>query len=233
MHLAGLWLTDFRCYREAELRLAPGVTVISGANAQGKTSLLEAVAWTATGASFRGVPDAALVRAGCDAAILHAEIVDDTRRQLLEAEIRASGRNRVQVNRQAFAERKIAPSFCASRCSLPTTCSSSRAGRPSGASISTISWLRRRPRYAAVRSDYERVLRQRNTLLRHGIAHCRRRTHTRSVQHATRPRRRRTDTWAAADARTPHAPREPCVPGARRHRHLRRRRLRVGLAARW
>ena len=43
MHLAGLWLTDFRCYREAEIRLMPGVTVISGANAQGKTSLLEAV----------------------------------------------------------------------------------------------------------------------------------------------------------------------------------------------
>ena len=102
MHLAGLWLTDFRCYREAEIRLMPGVTVISGANAQGKTSLLEAVAWAATGSSFRGVPDAALVRTGCDAAILRAEVVDGARVQMLEAEIRATGRNRVQVNRQAL-----------------------------------------------------------------------------------------------------------------------------------
>ena len=60
MYLAGLWLTDFRCYEEAELRFPPGVTVICGANAQGKTSLLEAVGWAATGKSFRGVADAAL-----------------------------------------------------------------------------------------------------------------------------------------------------------------------------
>ena len=102
MHLSGLWLTDFRCYREVELQLTAGVTVISGANAQGKTSLLEAVAWAATGASFRGVPDSALVRSGCEAAILRAEVIDGARTQLFEAEIRASGRNRVRVNRQAL-----------------------------------------------------------------------------------------------------------------------------------
>ena len=68
MHLAGLWLTDFRCYEEATLRFPPGVTVICGANAQGKTSLLEAVGWAATGKSFRGVPDSALVRSGHETA---------------------------------------------------------------------------------------------------------------------------------------------------------------------
>ena len=68
MYLAALWLTDFRAYHSAELHFPPGVTVISGANAQGKTSLLEAVGWAATGKSFRGVPDSALVRAGHDTA---------------------------------------------------------------------------------------------------------------------------------------------------------------------
>src|SRR5438093_12620978 len=102
MHLAALWLTDFRCFREAHLRFPPGVTVILGANAQGKTSLLEAVGWAATGRSFRGVADAALVRAGADTAILRAEVVDGARVQLLEAEIRASGRNRVQLNKHAL-----------------------------------------------------------------------------------------------------------------------------------
>ena len=53
--------------------------MITGANGQGKTSLLEAVAWVATGRSFRGVPDAALVAAGHDEAIVRAEIVDDDR----------------------------------------------------------------------------------------------------------------------------------------------------------
>jgi DNA replication and repair protein RecF len=99
VYLASLWLTDFRCYEEATLRFPSGVTVISGANAQGKTSLLEAVGWAATGKSFRGVADAALVRTGTEAAILRAEVVDGARVQLLEAEIRAAGRNRVQLNR--------------------------------------------------------------------------------------------------------------------------------------
>ena len=80
MYIAGLWLTDFRCYPEAELRLPAGVTVICGANAQGKTSLLEAVGWAATGKSFRGVPDAALVRTGAESAILRAEVVDGAAR---------------------------------------------------------------------------------------------------------------------------------------------------------
>ncbi len=75
------------------------MTVICGTNAQGKTSLLEAVGWAATGKSFRGVPDSALVRSGHETAILRAEVVDDERVQLLEAEIKASGRNRVQLNR--------------------------------------------------------------------------------------------------------------------------------------
>src|SRR5262245_62369538 len=102
MHLARLWLTDFRCYQHVELELSTGITVISGANAQGKTSLLEAVAWAATGSSFRGVPDAALVRAGEDVAIVRADVVDGERVQRFEAEIHAVGRNRVQVNGQAL-----------------------------------------------------------------------------------------------------------------------------------
>ena len=97
--------------------------MISGANAQGKTSLLEAVGWAATGKSFRGVPDAALVRTGADAAILRAEVVDGARVQLLEAEIRAAGRNRVQLNRHPSSAPATCSASCGSRCSRPTTCS--------------------------------------------------------------------------------------------------------------
>jgi DNA replication and repair protein RecF len=169
MHLAGLWLTDFRCYREAELRLATGVTVISGANAQGKTSLLEAVAWAATGTSFRGVPDAALVRTGCEAAILRAEVVDGTRVQLLEAEIRASGRNRVRVNRQALKRAQDRADLVRVTVFSPDDLQlvkGSPAGRRDYLDDLLVALA---PRYVAVRGDYERVLRQRNALLRHGI----------------------------------------------------------------
>ena len=169
MHLAGLWLTDFRCYREAEIRLMPGVTVISGANAQGKTSLLEAVAWAATGSSFRGVPDAALVRTGCDVAILRAEVIDGARVQLLEAEIRATGRNRVQVNRQALKRAQDRAELIRVTVFSPDDLQLVKGGPAGRRDYLDDLLVAAAPRYAAVRADYDRVLRQRNALLRHGI----------------------------------------------------------------
>ena len=169
MHLAGLWLTDFRCYREAELRLASGVTVISGANAQGKTSLLEAVAWAATGASFRGVPDAALVRDGCVAAILRAEVVDGPRVQLLEAEIRATGRNRVRINHQTLKRAQDRAELVRVTVFSPDDLDLVKGGPAGRRDYLDDLLVSLAPRYSAVRGDYDRVLRQRNALLRHGL----------------------------------------------------------------
>src|ERR1700704_3393886 len=106
MRLSRLWLRDFRCYETLDVPFGEGCTVITGANGQGKTSLLEAVAWVATGRSFRGVPDAALVAAGHDEAIVRAEIVDDDRTTLTEAALRSVGRNRVLVNKQPVTRRR-------------------------------------------------------------------------------------------------------------------------------
>src|ERR1700675_3131570 len=100
MRLSRLWLHDFRCYDAVDVAFDEGCTVVTGANGQGKTSLLEAIAWVATGRSFRGVPDAALVAAGREEAIVRAEIVDDDRSLLVEAALRSVGRNRVLVNKQ-------------------------------------------------------------------------------------------------------------------------------------
>jgi recombinational DNA repair ATPase RecF len=82
-----LWVDDFRCLRDIDLELNPGLTVIHGPNGQGKTSLLEAIAWIASAHSFRGVADAPLVRTGCEQAIVRAEIFDDDRLQR-QAEVR-------------------------------------------------------------------------------------------------------------------------------------------------
>ena len=106
MRLSRLWLPDFRCYDAVDVAFDEGCTVITGANGQGKTSLLEAVAWVATGRSFRGVPDAALVASGHDEAIVRAEIVDDDRTMLVEAALRSVGRNRVLVNKQPVTRRR-------------------------------------------------------------------------------------------------------------------------------
>src|SRR5262249_58265139 len=94
-----LALTYFRCYSAVDLLLPTGVTVVSGANGEGKTSLLEALGWAATTRSFRGVPDAALVRTDAEAAFLRVAVEEPDHEQLMEAEIRVSGRNRVRLNR--------------------------------------------------------------------------------------------------------------------------------------
>src|SRR5918996_3446706 len=99
MRLAHLWLTDFRCYEQAELEVGPGMTVLSGGNASGKTSILEAVGWLARMSSFRGAPDVALVRTGVERAFVRASVEGEGRERLGEAEITPPGRNPVQVNR--------------------------------------------------------------------------------------------------------------------------------------
>jgi DNA replication and repair protein RecF len=169
VYLAALWLTDFRCYEEATLRFPPGVTVICGANAQGKTSLLEAVGWAATGKSFRGVPDSALVRNGSETAILRAEVVDDERVQLLEAEIKVSGRNRVQLNRNPVQRSRDLLGLMRVTVFAPDDLQLVKGG-PSGRRDYLDDLLEAlSPRYEAARADYERVLKQRNALLRGGL----------------------------------------------------------------
>jgi DNA replication and repair protein RecF len=169
MYLAGLWLTDFRCYEEAELRFPPGVTVICGANAQGKTSLLEAVGWAATGKSFRGVADSALVRMGVEAAILRAEVVDGARVQLLEAEIRGSGRNRVQLNRHPLQRARDLLGLMRVTVFAPDDLQLVKGGPAERRDYLDDLLVAISPRYEAARADYERVLKQRNALLRGGM----------------------------------------------------------------
>jgi DNA replication and repair protein RecF len=169
VYLASLWLTDFRCYEEATLRFPPGVTVISGANAQGKTSLLEAVGWAATGKSCRGVADSALVRAGADAAILRAEVVDGARVQLLEAEIRASGRNRVQLNKHPLQRARDLLGLMRVTVFAPDDLQLVKGGPAGRREYLDDLLVAISPRYEAARADYERVLKQRNALLRGGL----------------------------------------------------------------
>jgi len=82
-----LWLTDFRNHASVDVVLDPGVTLVVGSNGQGKTNLIEAIAWLARGSSFRGAPNEALIRHGADQAVVRAEVTEGERTILLEAEI--------------------------------------------------------------------------------------------------------------------------------------------------
>ncbi len=143
--------------------------MICGANAQGKTSLLEAVGWAATGKSFRGVADSALVRTGAEAAILRAEVVDGARVQLLEAEIRASGRNRVQLNRHPLQRTRDLLGLMRVTVFAPDDLQLVKGGPAGRRDYLDDLLVAISPRYEAARADYERVLKQRNALLRGGL----------------------------------------------------------------
>lgn len=169
MRLLSLSLSDFRCYRSAEFEPAAALTAVVGDNGHGKTSLLEAVGWMATTRSFRGVPDSALVRNGADAAIIRGRIERGGRERLIEAEVTRQGRNRVQVNRQAVARAKALAETLIVTMFAPDDLELIKGGPALRRGYLDDLLAAASPRLAGSRSEYERVVRQRNALLRGGI----------------------------------------------------------------
>jgi DNA replication and repair protein RecF len=166
--VARLAITDFRCFSDADVELTPGVTVLRGANGQGKTSVLEAVAWPARARSIRGVPDAALVRRGADVAVLRCDVHDDAagRRQTFAAEIRAVGRNRLQLNGQHVARTRDLFGFLRVTVFAPDDLALVKGGPAERRDYLDDLLQMLAPRYVAAASDYDHVLRQRNALLK-------------------------------------------------------------------
>jgi DNA replication and repair protein RecF len=164
-----LWLTDFRNFTHVDLQLAPGLTVLHGANGQGKTSLLEAIGWVARARSFRGVTDAMLVRSGCEQAIVRANVVTGEREQLFEAEIRAVGRNRIMCNRQAVTRARDLHGLLRVTVFAPDDLALVKQGPALRRDYLDDLLVMVAVRYDAARSDFERVLKQRNALLRGGV----------------------------------------------------------------
>ena len=107
MSVRHLELVDFRSFHSVGLDLEPdGITVITGSNGTGKTSVLEAVAYLGTRRSFRGAPPDAMVRTGAVSAVVRAELDGRDSPTLVEAEISPTGRGRTRVNRKAVTGRR-------------------------------------------------------------------------------------------------------------------------------
>jgi len=165
VHVARLSLTDYRNYERAELVLGPGATVLVGRNGQGKTNLVESIGYLSTLGSHRVSGDQALIRAGADAAIVRALLAHGDRELLVELQLNRQGANRAQLNRSPVKTREL-PRYAHSVLFAPEDVAIVR-GEPS---------LRRRmldellvqrtPRLLGVMADYERVLKQRNSLLK-------------------------------------------------------------------
>jgi DNA replication and repair protein RecF len=162
-----LELVDFRNYRSATFELTPGVTAVVGDNGQGKTNLAEALAYLATLGSFRGAPAEALVRVGADAAIVRAEVrEDDGRRSTVEAELSAVGRNRVLVNRQKLARTRDLLGTVRVTVFSPDDLVLVKGGPADRRRFCDDTLVALAVKYDAARLELDRIVRQRNTLLK-------------------------------------------------------------------
>ena len=166
MLLRKLWLTDFRSYPAAELALGSGLTALLGDNGQGKTNLLEAIGYLATLSSFRGAPNDALVRQGASQAVVRAEGERDGRSLLIEAEIAPSGRGRVLVNRQRLARTRDLLGALRVSVFAPDDLDLVKGGPSERRRFLDDTLVSTQPRLDLLRTDLDKVLRQRNALLR-------------------------------------------------------------------
>ena len=165
MFVSHLELADFRNYETASVELVPGPNLFVGSNGQGKTNLVESINYLATLGSHRVSSDQALIRQGRDSAIVRARLAHAGRQVLVELQLNRQGTNRAQVNRAPAKPRDL-PRNMQAVLFAPEDLAIVR-GEPSGRRRFLDQLLvQLTPRMAGVLSDYDRVLRQRNTLLK-------------------------------------------------------------------
>ncbi len=166
MYVSHLSLLDFRSYESVEVELEPGPNAFVGRNGQGKTNLVEAIAYTATLGSHRVANDTPLIRAGAERAVIRTRVVRGDRASTIELEITAGKANRARVNRGQAGRARDVLGILRTVLFAPEDLALVK-GDPEG---------RRRfldqlvvqllPRAAGLLQDYERVVRQRSALLK-------------------------------------------------------------------
>jgi DNA replication and repair protein RecF len=166
VHVAHLSLHDFRSYVDAEVALAPGVTAFVGRNGQGKTNLVEAVDFVARLGSHRVAGDAPLVRAGAEHAVVRLAVVRDGREAVLEVQINPGRSNRARVNRSPLPRSRDLLGLLRTVLFSPEDLALVKGDPAERRRFLDDLLVQRAPRFAGVRSDYDRVLKQRNSLLK-------------------------------------------------------------------
>ncbi len=166
MYLEKLSLTDFRSYAQVDLSLEPGVTVLVGANGIGKTNLMEAIGYLANLSSHRVSSDAPLLRFGTDRALIRAKIVRGEQPTVLELEINSTRANRARINRSNPVRARDILGICQTVLFAPEDLALVKGDPSSRRRFLDELLVSLVPRHAGTRSDYDRVLKQRNALLK-------------------------------------------------------------------
>jgi DNA replication and repair protein RecF len=166
VHVRTLAVIDFRSYVAAELDFEPGVTALVGPNGHGKTNLAEALGYLATLASHRVAHDAPLVRMGAERAVVRGTVVRDDRDTLIEVEIAPGKANRARLNGSPVTRARDVLGVLRTVLFAPEDLAIVKGDPAQRRTYLDDLLVARSPRYAAVHSDYDRVLKQRNALLK-------------------------------------------------------------------
>jgi DNA replication and repair protein RecF len=161
-----LSVVDFRSWPAAEIAFEPGATVLVGPNGEGKTNLVEALGYVATLGSHRVATDAPLVRTGAERAVVRVAVVHEGRELLVELEINAGRANRARLNRAPLPRARDVLGALRLVMFAPEDLTLVRGDPAERRRFLDELLVLRAPRYAGVRADYERVLKQRGALLK-------------------------------------------------------------------
>jgi DNA replication and repair protein RecF len=166
MRLERLEVVDFRNHDRASVELPAGVSALVGPNGVGKTNLLEAVGYLATLGSHRVGQDAALILAGSSSAVIRAAVQRAGRRLLVDVELRPGSGVRGRVNGAPVPRARDLLGVVRATVFAPEDLGLVRGDPEERRRFLDTLATQRLPRYHGSRQDYDRVLRQRNTLLR-------------------------------------------------------------------
>jgi DNA replication and repair protein RecF len=159
-------LTNFRNYKAAELELFPGVNLLHGSNGQGKTNLVEAINFFGSLSSHRVAGLTPLIKQGEETSIISLELAHQERELLLEFELNSDSSNRARLNKSPVAKPKDILGYLNSVIFAPEDLDIVKRDPTNRRAFIDQLTIQFTPRMLGVYSDYERVLKQRNTLLK-------------------------------------------------------------------
>ena len=166
MHVRHLTVCDFRSYVSAELPLEAGVTTLVGLNGQGKTNLVEAIGYLATLASHRVATDQPLVRFGAEQAVIRGAVVREGRETMVELELNPGRANRARLGRSPAGRPRDVLGTLRTVLFAPEDLALVKGDPSERRRFLDDLLVARQPRWASVRSDYDKILKQRNALLK-------------------------------------------------------------------
>jgi DNA replication and repair protein RecF len=166
MHVISLTAVDFRSYSFVEINLEPGVTTFIGSNGQGKTNLVEAISYCSTLSSHRVSQDLPLVKSDQPRAIVRTGVKYLDRTNWLEVEIWPSKTNKAKLNGSDCKKTKEILGILQTITFSPEDLILVKGDPGDKRHFLDEVLVQKSSSYAGVKSDYDRVLKQRNALLK-------------------------------------------------------------------